>query len=118
MRAKRLIVLLLACSVVAGCAASQLKARKDNAWLDVSQSMPDRQDANSGSYAHPLRGAAFVLYPVGVVLDYVLVRPFYLLAGLAPEWFGLATDDAQDYQAHFPELSNSRDAPGKFPRIP
>jgi len=34
-----------------------------------------------------------------------------LLGGLAPEWFGLNTDDGQMYQAHMPELYISKDAP-------
>jgi hypothetical protein len=40
--------------------------------------------------------------------------PFYMLGGLAPEWFGLTTDDAQGYQSHMPELTISRDAPRRF----
>jgi hypothetical protein len=34
-----------------------------------------------------------------------------MLGGLAPEWFGLTTDDAQVYQSSMPELTISREAP-------
>ena len=109
--ARCLIVLVLAVLVAAGCAASDLKARKDAAWSHVPQALPDGLDPNAGGYGHPLRAVAFVLHPIGVALDYVLVRPFYMLAGLAPEWFGLTAEDGQRYQSHFPELVVPRDAP-------
>jgi len=118
MRARVLIVLLLIGAVAAGCAGSQLKARKDNAWSDLPQALPDRYDPNPGSYGHPLRAAGFALHPVGVALDYVLVRPFYFLAGLAPEWFGLTAGDAQKYQAHYPDLTVPRTAPERFQQLP
>ncbi len=115
MRVGVVTVLVLATLVGAGCAGSTLKAQKDNAWSTLPQALPDDYAANPTGYGHPLRGPAFVLYPVGVVLDYVLVRPFYLLGSLAPEWFGLTVDDAQKYQAHLPELAIPRDAPRRFP---
>jgi hypothetical protein len=115
MRAKPLIVLLLAAALGAGCSASQLQARKDNAWF--STALPDEQNSNPTGYAHPLRPAAFVLYPVGVALDYALVRPFYLMAGLAPEWFGLTVDDAQKYQQHLPVLVAPQTAPQRFENL-
>ena len=118
MRGRAVIVLLLAAAVAAGCAGSQLKARKDNAWGDLPQALPDRYDANPAGYGHPLRTVALVLHPVGVALDYILVKPFYLLGGLAPEWFGLTADDAHQYQAHYPELVVPRDAPAKYPTLP
>jgi hypothetical protein len=34
-----------------------------------------------------------------------------MLAGLAPEWFGLTVDDALGYQSQMPELWTSKDAP-------
>ena len=114
MRAKVLTVLLLAALVAAGCAASELKARKDNAWSHVPQAMPDALDSNPGGYAHPLRLVAFLAHPFGVALDYALVRPFYLLGALAPEWFGVTAEDGQRYQQHFPELVSPKDAPRRF----
>ena len=46
-----------------------------------------------------------------MIFDYALVRPMYMLGGLAPEWFGLNADDAFGYQSHMPELTISKDAP-------
>ena len=63
------------------------------------------------AYGHPFRPLGFVLYPFGVAFDYAVVRPLYMLGGLAPEWFGLTSDDAQTYQSHMPELDASRRTP-------
>ena len=49
--------------------------------------------------------------PIGRALDYALIRPIYMLGGLAPEWFGLQTDDAQRFREAHPELVIPRDAP-------
>ena len=43
---------------------------------------------------HPLRWAAFILNPPGVVIDYVVNRPFYWVASLAPGVFGYTSEDA------------------------
>ena len=51
---------------------------------------------------------------MSVILDYALVRPFYMLSGLAPEWFGLTAGDAQKFQSHMPELVVPRDYPPRF----
>ena len=132
MRTKELIILVLAGAVVASCSANTLKARKDDGWARVSQTLPDGKfiynpslptlsklpdpqwigyESVPSAYGAPFRPLALILYPVGVVLDYVLMRPLYMLGGLAPEWFGLTTDDAQGYQEEMPELMTSRDAP-------
>lgn len=114
MRARGLVFMLLAALVLAGCAGSELKARKDAAWAHVPQALPDTHDPNPGGYGHILRPIAFLLHPVGVAFDYALARPFYMLGGLAPEWFGLTAEDGQRYQQHFPELTIPRDAPRRF----
>ncbi|HZS32574.1 MAG TPA: hypothetical protein VFC42_04285 [Methylomirabilota bacterium] len=135
MRARGLMVLVLAAAVVAGCAGNELKARKDAAWSHVPQALPDgphvvdsalprlstlpdptwsQDDPLPSGYGHPFRALGFALHPIGVALDYALVRPFYMLAGLAPEWFGLTADDAHRYQSHMPELIISREAPRRF----
>jgi len=114
MRARFLTVLLLTALVAAGCAGSELKARKDNAWSHVPQALPDAHEPNPGGYGHPLRPLGFVLHPIGVAFDYALVRPWYMLGGLAPEWFGLTADDGYRYQDHHPELIIPRDSPRRF----
>jgi hypothetical protein len=132
MGTRRLILLTVIAALGLGCAANELRARKDDAWSHVSQALPDGEYIYNPSlptlstlpdptwvgyasvpsgYGHPFRPLGFVLYPIGVALDYVLVRPFYMIGGLAPEWFGLTTDDAQVYQSSMPELTISRDAP-------
>jgi hypothetical protein len=118
MRARLLIVLLTVAAIAGtGCAASELKARKDNSWRFVSHALPDSYDPSPTGYDHVFRDVAFVLYPVGKVLDYVLFQPFYMLAGLGPEWFGLTVQDGQDFQAHFPELAVPRESPRLFERF-
>lgn len=114
MRGRFLVVLVLVALIGAGCAPAQLKAQKDDAWSHVPHALPDNMDPNAGGYGHPFRFVAFVFQPVGVALDYALVRPFYMLGGLAPEWFGLTVEDAQRYQSHHPELIRSQNAPRRF----
>lgn len=114
MRGRSLVVLLLAGMVALGCSAAELKAQKDGAWSHVPQALPDSHDRLPNGYAHPFRAAGFVLHPIGVALDYALVRPFYMLGGLAPEWFGLTVEDAQKYQMHHPELITPQNAPRRF----
>lgn len=114
MRGKALVVLVLAASIGFGCSAAQLKAGKDNSWNDFPTALPEGHDGTGSGYGHPFRGLAFALHPVGVALDYVLVRPFYLLGGLAPEWFGLQGDDAVRYHDHLPELVNPQNTPRRF----
>jgi hypothetical protein len=132
MGTRRALIVAVIAALGLGCTASELRARKDDGWSRVSQALPDGEYIDNPSlpllsrlpdprwvghapvpnaYGHPFRPVGFVLHPIGVALDYVLVRPFYMLAGLAPEWFGLTTDDAHVYQSSMPELSISRDAP-------
>ena len=77
--------------------------------------LPDPTWAGSDSvpnaYGHPFRPLAMFLYPLGVAFDYAVVRPLYMLGGLAPEWFGMTSDDALGYHSHMPELGISKDAP-------
>ena len=132
MRTRHLIILVVAAAVGMGCSANSLKTQKDDAWGRVSQSLPDGEYIYNPSlpnlsklpdptwvgyspvqsaYGHPFRPLGFILYPFGVAFDYAVVRPLYMLGGLAPEWFGLSADDAQGYQGHMPELIISKDAP-------
>ena len=132
MHMRNLVVLALAGAVLVGCSASELKSRKDDGWSLVSQGLPDGkyihnpplptlsklpdppwvgQEPNPNAYGHLLRLPAIVFHPVGVALDWALIKPFHMLAGLAPEWFGLTADDALGYQSHMPELTTSKDAP-------
>jgi hypothetical protein len=132
MRTRHLIILVVAAAVGMGCSANSLKARKDDGWGRVSQTLPDGEyiynpslpnlsklpdptwvgfSSSPSAYGHPFRPLGLVLYPIGVAFDYAVVRPLYMLGGLAPEWFGLNSDDAHGYQGHMPELTISKDAP-------
>lgn len=115
MRARYLAVLLLALLVAAGCATGEpLKARQDNPWSPVLRGLADTHNPNPSGYGHPLRFVGFALHPVGVVLDYAVVQPIYILGGLAPWLFGLTVEDGQRYQAHFPEVLTPQSAPRRF----
>ncbi len=114
MRARGFVVLVLAAAVAVGCSPAQLKAQKDGAWSFVPRGLPDGHDPIPNGYGHPLRPLGFVLHPLGVALDYALVRPFYMLAGLAPEWFGLTVEDAQRFQSHHWELITPQNAPRRL----
>jgi hypothetical protein len=132
MGTRRLAILAVVAAVSLGCSASSLKAQKDDGWAHVSQSLPDGKyiydpalqtlstlpdptwtgfDSNPSAYGHPFRPLGFVFYPIGVALDWVVMKPLYLLGGLAPEWFGLNADDAWTYRERMPELIISKDAP-------
>jgi hypothetical protein len=135
MRGTHWIVLAMAVAVLSGCAASDLKARKDDAWSQVPQALPDGLRPENPSvprmsklpdpywanyepvpngYGHPFRPLGFVFHPIGVALDWALVKPFYMLGGLAPEWFGLTAEDAQRFQGHQPELRVPKTEPRRF----
>ena len=129
---KLLVVAVAAAALAAGCSASALKSQKEDGWARVSQTLPDGKyiynpsvptlsslpdpswigyDATPNAYGHMFRPLGLVFYPIGVALDWAIMRPLYMLGGLAPEWFGLDTDDAHTYQGHMPELFISKDAP-------
>jgi hypothetical protein len=132
MGARTLIILVVAAALGASCSANNLKAQKDDGWGRVSQTLPDGKyiynpslqtlsnlpdptwvgsASTPSAYGHPFRPLGFFFHPIGVALDYAVVRPLHMLGGLAPEWFGLNADDAQGYQGHMPELTISKDAP-------
>ena len=57
------------------------------------------------------RPVGLLLNPIGVALDWVLMKPLYMLGGLAPSWFGFTVDDSQTYHAHMGEPIEAKDAP-------
>lgn len=102
MRGRGIVVLALA-GVLAGCATPEA-FREQKATALPSAALPDAYNSNPAGYGHPLRIIGFVLHPVGVVADYVVVRPLYLLTGAFPAAYGYREGDARAYQEHFPEL--------------
>jgi hypothetical protein len=124
-------MLALAGSVVAGCAANDLQARKDDSWSRMPQTLPDGADIYNPAlptlstlpdprwvgydpptaYGHVLRPVAMFFHPIAVAFDWAIVRPLHMLGGLAPEWFGMTTEDAWNYHSNMPILRTSKDAP-------
>lgn len=50
-----------------------------------SSAAPDVYD---DSQAHPLRVAAYLAYPVGYAIEWLVFRPFHFLVSSYPEFFG------------------------------
>ena len=132
MHTRKLIMLTLGLAVLAGCAANDLKASKDDSWSRLPQTLYDGRSIQNPSlptlstlpdphwggsdpvptaYGHFFRPLGMVFHPIGVAFDYAVIRPLYMLGGLAPEWFGMTADDAWGYHSHMPELTISKDAP-------
>ena len=112
MGTRKLIILVVAAALSAGCSASSLKASKDDGFKFVSQGLPDGRvhlqpgapdpveaagpdlgrvlTSNPSAYGHPFRPLGFVFSPDrrGASTGSI-VKPLYMLGGLAPEWFGL-----------------------------
>lgn len=77
-----------------GCAGKQ----KSGDSYPVEATQRAEASANAASYGHPFRLVAFVLHPVGVLLDYVIVRPIYYVTSLAPSLFGYTAEDEAAFE--------------------
>ncbi len=51
--------------------------------------------ASAPVYDNPWRWLSFMLYPVGVVMDYAVNRPLYRMAASSPATSGYSSEDAQ-----------------------
>lgn len=118
MRARHLTILMLVTAVCVGCAVSRGMPDGEyisNPSLPTLSTLPDPtwvgSTPNPSAYGHPFRPLALVLNPIGMTLDYVFMRPLYMLGGLAPDWFGFTVDDAQTYHKHIGEPMDAKDAP-------
>ena len=69
------------------------------AVLLLAASPVSADDYDSENAAHPLRIAGYVLHPVGVVLEALLVRPAHLLVSFGPmrKLFGHEERFADDF---------------------
>ncbi len=82
--------------LAAGCASSLSQQHPLTYTENVDQELDFAdQVAVSGSFHdNPLRLVGYVLYPVGVMLEYVVTRPAYFVASLAPHVSGYTVEDA------------------------
>lgn len=110
MRWQRWIAVLALGGLLVGCATPEA-FREQKAKAMPSHTLPDAHTPNPSGYGHPLRIIGFVLHPVGVVADYVVVRPLYLLTGTFPAAYGYREEDARAYQEHLPELVEPKPQP-------
>jgi len=68
------------------------RARRGGRWIAaavaamlLALATPAAADLHdSNETAHPLRIVAYALYPVGVAIDYLLLRPAHWLVGMEP----------------------------------
>ena len=74
-----------------GCAGRQKVEKVEK--VDRASQVTAEHEGLANSYGHPFRLIAFVLHPVGVLVDYVVVRPVYFIASLAPDLFGYTAED-------------------------
>lgn len=108
----RWVAVLALVAVLAGCATSE-GLREQRAKAMASPTLSDAYSPNPSGYSHPLRVVGFALHPVGVIADYVIVRPIYLLTGAFPAAFGYQEEDARAFHDHIPELAEPKPEPTK-----
>ena len=80
-----------------GCAGSQVGYTQPvsiYSTMDSTSLIYTNPRAASQVYDHPLRWIAFMMNPLGVVVDYGVNRPLYTLSSLAPGVFGYTSEDA------------------------
>lgn len=79
-----------------GCVSSLSQQRPLTYTKNVDQELDlADQVAVSGSFHdNPLRLVGYALYPVGVMLEYIVTRPAYFVASLAPHVSGYTVEDA------------------------
>jgi hypothetical protein len=95
--------LLLIVLLVTGCSSTRQGVAAEQDYV-APMSIYSVMDATSLVYTdpraaspandNPWRWPAFVLHPVGQFLDYVVNRPLYGIASIAPYLFGYTSEDA------------------------
>ncbi|MFQ5847371.1 MAG: hypothetical protein ACE5IQ_06795 [Candidatus Methylomirabilales bacterium] len=76
---KRLFMVIIAVSLLVGSATVATATQHDF--------------ATRGSHGHPFRIIGFVLFPVGLIMDYAFFRPVSYLACKAPDLTGCTPHD-------------------------
>lgn len=95
---KTIVVALVLCVpfFAAGCmnSLSQQSPLTYTENMDQELELAD-QVATTGSFSdNPFRLVGYMLYPVGVMLEYAVVRPAYFVASRAPSVSGYTVEDA------------------------
>ena len=68
-----------------------------------------RADEYDDSQAHPLRVAAYLVHPVGVLMEWVIFRPFHMLTSASPDTeyaFGHKPHGLDEFSTAEPHLSD------------
>lgn len=88
--------------VAAGCGTMHQQGAGDREYtpptsiyniLDSTALVYSDPSAGSPINDHPLRWLAFLVHPMGQLVDYVANRPIYALAGGSPYLFGYTGED-------------------------
>ncbi|MGQ0811265.1 MAG: hypothetical protein ACT4OO_08580 [Nitrospiraceae bacterium] len=99
-------VALLTALLVSGCASTRQSGmnESDTVYTPQSISIYSVMDSTSLIYSdpaaaspmndNPIRWTAFILHPIGQLLDYGVNRPLYGLASLVPYLFGYTSEDS------------------------
>ena len=95
--------LLLVVLLLTGCSTTNQGAAVEQDYV-APMSIYNVMDATSLVYSDPQAAAprnddprrwlGFFLHPVGQVIDYVINRPLYAIASMAPYVFGYTAEDA------------------------
>ena len=95
--------IILGLLLTTGCSTTNQMATQDqnyNAPLSIYSAMDSTSlvysDPAAASQANdnPFRWVAFILHPVGQVIDYTVNRPLYAIGRHAPYPFGYTTEDS------------------------
>ncbi len=88
---------LIVALFVGGCAGTRstqyLQPTAQYSALDSTALVYSDPVAQSPINDHPFRWLAILTYPFGVLVDYVVNRPFYALASSNPTLFGYTSED-------------------------
>ena len=95
--------LLLVVLLLTGCSTTHQGAAVEQDYV-APMSIYNVMDATSLVYSDPQAAAprnddprrwlGFLLHPVGQVVDYIINRPLYAIASMAPSVFGYMAEDA------------------------
>ena len=98
-KAFKIIVAVLALCVpflVAGCmnSLSQQSPLTYTDNMDQELELADQVATTGSFHDNPFRLIGYMLYPVGVILEYAVIRPAYIIASSAPFDSGYTVEDA------------------------